>query len=96
MRWSATGSELTKRAWARALCRSEIEPAVRDVLDRHPDGLKAIAIRRESNRHPAFEFNIPTEYLHSWLSEPVKEDVIVSGQPGNRYRLAEYADNLAV
>lgn len=81
-----------RREALRELNRSELEPAVRDVLDRHPDGLKGIAIRRELNRHPAFEFNVPMKYIIPWLGALVKDDVLVREQHSKRYRLVEFAD----
>lgn len=70
----------------------ELEPAVRDVLGRHPDGLKAIAIRRELNRHPAFDFNVPMKYMLPWLGLLVEDGVLVRERHSKRYRLAENAD----
>lgn len=81
-----------RREALRELDRSELEPAVRDVLYRRREGLTAAALRRELNRHPAFDFDIPMKYLHSWLGELLEDDVVVLERPGRRYRLKEYAD----
>lgn len=63
--------------------RSELEPAVRDILDRHPDVLKAIQIRREFNRHPAFDFDVPAKYIHAWLGQLVHNHILVRTRVGN-------------
>lgn len=81
-----------RREALRELDRSELEPAVRDILDRHREGLMAPALRRELNRHPMFDFDIPMKYLHTWLGELVKDDVLVRRRFEKRYRLSEYAD----
>lgn len=80
-----------RREALRELDRIELEPAVRDILGRHPDGLKGIAIRQELNRHPAFEFNVPMKYMLPWLGVLVEGDVLVRERAGMRYRLTEYA-----
>ena len=76
----------------RKLDRSELEPAVRDILDRHPDGLGSVTIRRELNRHPMFEFDIPMQHLHAWLGALIRAGVLVSSENGKVYQLAEHAE----
>ena len=74
------------------LDRSELEPAIRDILDRHPDGLDAVTIRRELNRHPMFEFNIPMQHLHAWLGALIRAGVLVRSENGKCYQLVEHAE----
>ena len=81
-----------RREARQKLDQSELEPAVRDILDRHPDGLDAVTIRRELNRHPMFDFNISMQYMHAWLGALIKIGVLVRGENGKRYQLAEHAE----
>lgn len=69
--------------------RDDLKACVSDILDRHPDGLKAIQIRRELNRHPAFDFAVPAKYIHARLGPLVHNDVLVRTRVGKRYLLAE-------
>lgn len=75
------------------LDRSELEPAIRDILDQHPDGLKATAIRRELHHHPGFDSDIPMKFMHPWLGALVQDDVIVWENNSKRYRLTEYVES---
>lgn len=70
--------------------RDEIEHAVRTVLEDHPEGLSGPAIRREIHQHPALDVELPMQYVHPWLGEFCRDDVLDATAGEYRYRLTKY------
>jgi hypothetical protein len=75
-----------------AFDREGIEHAVRTVLDAHAEGLSAVSIRREIHQHQALDVEIQMQYVHPWLGELCRDNILDATARDYRYRLTEDVD----